>query len=273
MRILRKVWQRSIDPVFYRKRFRDFIRRFRRFDDQPKVRSIEPLGSLKRAVVFVAHPDDETFCSGLICHLVETGVEVHVLCLTRGEGGPTGGATRAELGRVREEEMRRACAILGVARIEFLDHVDPVAGEFRVFAPDVSAADLAAQVRPFLKEADLLISHGSSGEYWHPAHLLVHRASRMALVGSDDTTWLTFLARNPIHPIPRLVNGDDPVYLDLEVDDRGQVRWEALSCHASQLSLFAKFAGGTSAEDFVEKTERETYCLQHSRATDPETVR
>lgn len=263
MRVLRKIWSRLFDPVFYRKRLRVAMRCCRSFDDEPKSCSIDALGPLGKATVFVAHPDDETFCSGLICRLVDAGVEVHALCLTRGEGGPTGGGLRADLGRIREGEMRKACAVLGISQVHFLDHVDPVAGEFRVYAPAVSPRALAEQIAPYLQGSDLLISHGSSGEYWHPAHLLVHAAAKIATT-REDLEWLTFLARHPDHPIQRLVNQDDPIFLCLDVSDLRERRWAALSEHVSQHGLFARMAKGT-AEDFISKTTFEAFCLVRDR--------
>lgn len=268
MQVLRKIWQRLGDPVFYRKKWRDFRRSRKSFDDQPKARSVEELGKCDQVVAVVAHPDDETFCSGLLCELIGKGATVRVLCLTRGEGGPTGGVTREELGRVREEEMRRSCEALGVEAVEFLDHLDPMAKGFRVYAPDVSAADLSSQILPWLEDADLVISHGSSGEYWHPGHLLIHRATALAMRHCPQASWISFLARHPNHPMPRLLNLDDPAFLALDVSGLEEPRWKALSCHASQLGLFAKFAGG-NAEDFIKKTGVETYCLQRP-ATVPE---
>jgi LmbE family N-acetylglucosaminyl deacetylase len=261
MQLLRKIWQRAGDPVFYRKRFRDLARRFRTFEDRPRITSLEELGETRRVVLFVAHPDDETFCSGLICGLVDRGSEITVLCLTRGEGGPTGGGTREELGQVREREMREACDHLGIAELVFLDHVDPVADGFRVFAPAVSPEALAEQISPRLDSADLVISHGSGGEYWHPAHLLVHEAAAIAMARRSETPWLTFLARDPRHALSRLVNWDDPVHLRLDVAEMAERRWEALSRHQSQLGLFGRFADGEPRE-FIEKTPSESYSLR-----------
>jgi LmbE family N-acetylglucosaminyl deacetylase len=148
-----------------------------------------------------------------------------------------------------------------VKRVEFLGHIDPVAKGYRVFAPAVSAEDLARQIQPEVEKANLVISHGSSGEYWHPAHLLVFAAAERALKECQDSGWLTFLARQPDHPIPRLVNLDDPVFLSLDVRRHREKRWDALSSHTSQLGLFAKFAGGRP-EDCVDLVTTENYCLR-----------
>lgn len=258
MQILKKIWQRITDPVFFRKRFRQVMGCCGKAEEVSEYRTTEVLGDFRHLVVVVAHPDDETFCSGLICRLVSAGKIVDLLCLTRGEGGPKGECSRRDLGKVREAEMVEACKVLGIRELVFLDHVDPVAREHKVFAPDVSVAALANQIEPYLANADYVVTHGSSGEYWHPAHLLVHEAVGIAVA---DRPWMTFLAAREDHPIPKLVNLDDPAHLVLDVSGKKTIRRKALSCHESQASLFRRFAGGSLA-DFVAKTSIESYCVR-----------
>lgn len=263
MKLLRKISQRLSDPVFYRKRTRQFLRGFRHFDDEVSQR-LGSLSGVTSAVVVVAHPDDEVFCSGLLCELGLTGASRRILCLTKGEGGPRGEHPREALGRVRAEEMRRACEVLGIDELIFLGHIDPEGKGYRVFAPEVSPDDLAAQIRPHLRGADLVISHGSGGEYWHPAHLLVHQAVKLALQDEsllDGPTWISFSARQPDHPLPELVNWDDEAFLILDASRHERLRLRALDCHRTQLGLFSKFARGEHA-DFIRLTSVEAYSLQ-----------
>lgn len=264
MKLLRKICERLTDPVFYRKRTRLFLRGFRSFEDGAHSRSLAQLGEVGLAVVVVAHPDDEVFCSGLICELKRQGVRVRVLCLTKGEGGPAGDHPREALGRIRADEMKASCDVLGVDELVFLGHIDPVGRGFKVFAPEVSAADLASQILPHFDRADLAVSHGSSGEYWHPAHLLVFEAVGEAVsrLGGGAPTWLTFAARQADHPLPELINWDDPAFLTLEGQRHEKTRLRALDCHRTQLGLFSKFASGDHA-DFIRLTSREAYALQH----------
>lgn len=240
------------------------LRLFRSFDDEPATRCLDGFDDFQKVAVAVAHPDDEVFCSGLICGLKDLGVFVRVVCLTRGEGGPDGGHTREELGRVREAEMRQSCAALGVDEIVFLDHIDPLAEGYRVYAPDISVEELAEQLRPHFSDCDLVVTHGSSGEYWHPAHLLVHDAACLVMEsnGEDEPGLLTFLARNDDHPIPKLVNKDDEPFLQIDVSEHGEKRLRALESHESQLELFGRFAEGGPA-DFIRKTSVETYALKN----------
>ena len=80
-----------------------------------------------KALVTVAHPDDETFGTGsVIAGLVAGGAHVTVCCATRGEEGeaPGGLAEGADLGEVREAELRAAGAVLGVHEFVLLDFRD-----------------------------------------------------------------------------------------------------------------------------------------------------
>jgi LmbE family N-acetylglucosaminyl deacetylase len=261
MSLPHKIRQRLTDPVFYQKKSRDLLRPLRRFADQPKYDSLDcgPFSEIKKVLLVVAHPDDEVFCSGLLIQLIERGCEVNVACLTKGEGGPTGkSATREELGKIREQEMRESCRILGVKELTFLGHIDPVAKGYRVFAPAISSRDLAKQLSPLMKGVDLLISHGSDGEYWHAAHLLVFSAARQV---RGTALWLTMLARQPEHPMPELVNWDDEADLSLDVSGQSDKRLEVIECHRSQLALFERFCGGSHV-DFIRKTNRENYSLK-----------
>ena len=267
MSLNHKIRQRLSDPVFYEKRFRDFVRPFRKFRDNPKYTSLadSPVSNADTALLVIAHPDDEVFCSGLLLQLVESGCEIIVACVTRGEGGPTGnGVTREKLGEIREKEMRASCEKLGIHELRFMGHIDPVAKGYRVFAPDVSAKQLAEQLRPFLTGVDLVISHGSNGEYWHAAHLLVHKAVRIGLSDLHQNEkrlcWLTMLARQPDHAIPKMINWDDEADISLDVSALHEKRLSAFECHATQLKLFEKFARGTHI-DFITKTARENYRL------------
>jgi LmbE family N-acetylglucosaminyl deacetylase len=74
-----------------------------------------------RLQVVVAHPDDETFgCGSLLLHAAASGATTAVCCATRGEAGGDG----ADLGAIRERELREAAAVLGVDRVDLLDFAD-----------------------------------------------------------------------------------------------------------------------------------------------------
>jgi LmbE family N-acetylglucosaminyl deacetylase len=123
-----------------------------------------------------AHPDDEVFCAGgTLAKYVAAGAEALVVSATRGEGGQIRDstiATRATLGAVREQELRNACAALGVQRVEFFDHVDGTLA-------DVGRVTLAAEVSAVLDDfaPDVVITFGPDGAYGHPDHVTIGDAT------------------------------------------------------------------------------------------------
>lgn len=254
----RKLSQRLTDPLFYRKRVRQLLRPL--FPPRrPRPVSLDRLLAREGPwLMVIAHPDDELFASGLLCELSERGRELHILCLTKGEGGVTGGGSREELGRVREGELRNSAAALGASSVSFLGHLDPLGQEHRTFAPEVPVSELADQIGEHLEihRPAVLITHGSGGEYWHPAHLLVREAVLQAAGG--DRHLLTIHAWQKDHPLPGLLNRDDPADLVLDAAEHREQRLAAFRAHRSQVSYFAERGGG-SLEGFVDRTAKEAY--------------
>ncbi len=73
-----------------------------------------------------AHPDDpEVSCGGSLSRWARAGSAVHVVIATRGDKGSTDGAVDAEaLTRRRADEVSAAAAVLGLASVEQLGHLD-----------------------------------------------------------------------------------------------------------------------------------------------------
>ncbi|MCS6883691.1 MAG: PIG-L family deacetylase, partial [Chloroflexaceae bacterium] len=136
----------------------------------------------------VAHPDDETIlCGGTLALLSARGVAVHVVCLTRGEGGELGEpplTTREQLGAVREQELVCAVQALGGKSLTFLGYIDPPIGpDGTLSAPEHNPVMLAGQIVNCIQQfrPDVVLTHGSNGEYGHPAHVLMHAMTRAAV--------------------------------------------------------------------------------------------
>ncbi|HBX68629.1 MAG TPA: hypothetical protein DEH25_04410 [Chloroflexi bacterium] len=200
-------------------------------------------------LTIIAHPDDETMLSGgALALLARTNAKVHYLCATRGEGGEMGEpplCDRTELGLVREREMRCAVQSLGGAGVEFLDYIDPLVGENDELHPYTDDFEgLIARLKAHIQKLNpvAIITHGSSGEYGHPAHLLTHRAARttLELMGDSAPVLYTFSAAFPAHPRPRLTNQDDPAHLVLDITPALQQKTEAALCHKTQNALFVR---------------------------------
>jgi LmbE family N-acetylglucosaminyl deacetylase len=195
----------------------------------------------------VAHPDDETvFAGGTLALLASRGAEAGILCCTRGEGGEAGEpplCSRAELGAVREAELRCAARALRCAFVEFLPFRDPDVG------PDDSLfpfADSSQTVIPWIQKVmearrpDAVITHGSSGEYGHPAHLLAHQSCLAAASLAAVPCVYTFGADFPAHPRKRSANRNDPADFIVEIDPVFERKLAALECHRTQHALFVR---------------------------------
>src|ERR1700761_8744258 len=97
----------------------------------------------------VAHPDDECYAfGGALALYSDRGVETYVVCLTDGQAATNRGdtATGEELGRMRREEFRDSCAVLGVTRYELLDYHD---GQLEFVNLPVAAGRIVERMRSF----------------------------------------------------------------------------------------------------------------------------
>src|SRR6185369_8202881 len=197
----------------------------------------------------VAHPDDETIlCGGTLALLAARGVAVHVVSLTRGEGGEMGEPAltdRAGLGQIRESEMVCAVGKLGGKSLTFLGYVDPTVGpNDELNAPEHDLAMLSGQIIASLKQtsAAVLLTHGTNGEYGHPAHKLMHQAALIAAASLGEAAPLvySFAASYEKHPYPRLANADDPADVVVDVSAYMDKKLAAALCHATQNALFVR---------------------------------
>lgn len=133
----------------------------------------------KRILVVLAHPDDETFIfGGTLAKYGARGAQITLVCATKGEMGRRLGippvATRESLPVLREQELREACAALGIEDLRFLglrdktlDYYDP--------------GELAAMIIPIMRElqpAVVITFHEQLGG--HPDHCAIGRAATLA---------------------------------------------------------------------------------------------
>lgn len=117
--------------------------------DDASTAQLAPLRDqdFKRVLVVVAHPDDAEYgTSAAVSMWTERGVEVGYVLATAGEAGMQRPPEEAR--RIRAQEQRDACEIVGVEHLRILDFPDglveygvelrrAIAGEIRAFQPDV----------------------------------------------------------------------------------------------------------------------------------------
>lgn len=129
-------------------------------------------GRFSRVLAVFAHPDDEVMVAGTLAKLHAAGAETHLLYLTHGEDGPTGGlASRQDLGAVRAAEVEQVGRVLQVDSVELLDFPDR-------YLNDVPQAELTAAVMQRINQLrpDTLICFDHQiGLYGNPDHACAGR--------------------------------------------------------------------------------------------------
>lgn len=204
-----------------------------------------------KVLAFFAHPDDETMLAGgTLALLAQDGVRVDYLCATRGEGGERGEphlCMPGELGEIRQKETECAVRVLGGNGVTFLDYVDPIVGQGDELYPYTDdLVTLIDQVHTYIKrlQPDAILTHGSNGEYGHPAHILTHKVARMAIqaVSRSTPNLYTVSANYPGHPKPRIANQDDPAHIVVDIKPVLDIKIKAALCHRTQNALFVRRA-------------------------------
>jgi N-acetyl-1-D-myo-inositol-2-amino-2-deoxy-alpha-D-glucopyranoside deacetylase len=145
-----------------------------------------------------AHPDDEAFGIGgtMARYGADPEVRVVLVCATRGEAGEISDpklATPERLGEAREQELRCACSLFGVAALHFLGYRDsgmagtPENQDPRALAmadADQAVGRIVALIRR--ERPHVVVTHDETGGYGHPDHVAVHRHTKAAFAAAGD---------------------------------------------------------------------------------------
>jgi LmbE family N-acetylglucosaminyl deacetylase len=224
----------------------------------------------------LAHPDDEIFCADLLARLTDEGRSVHLACWTRGEGGRHYGdpprATEATLGAVREQEMRASAEVLGADGVAFLDYADRPSTDDGHRPPEHDTVQLADDLRALIEAhaPALVLTHGSSGEYGHPAHRLLHERTVAAIDKMEPQPALySFSAYHPSGPEDGPINRWDWAELRLETVPDDRAKAQALLCHRTQWTAFVGAQDTVddyhaALVDHVALLPAETYCCHRT---------
>jgi LmbE family N-acetylglucosaminyl deacetylase len=214
-------------------------------------------------LVISAHPDDETlFCGGTLARYAQQGHAIYILETTRGEGGEVGEpplTTRENLAAFREQEVRKAARLLGARDIFFLPFIDPymeINGIARRI--DIPLTEFAAAIEKYVRQIDpdLIITHGSNGEYGHPQHIYTHQATRLALGnGHTQTALMSWSAWHAPSKRERVLNPDDEADIVTDISPWHDIKVAAALCHKTQHAMFLRNSGAPSVADMVWKTE------------------
>jgi LmbE family N-acetylglucosaminyl deacetylase len=184
----------------------------------------------------LAHPDDESFAmGGTLARYAAAGAVVRLIYATRGEAGIPDLSPEAA-GQVRQAELGRAAAALGVRDVRFLGYQD---GTLAQGEPAVAIERLVAILEELRPRA--VITFGPDGISGHPDHVTVGAWVTAAFDRAGAAGWgarLFYIAPSEatqqgcgVPPAPQAVGG--PVAF-VDVGPYLATKVRAAQCHASQ---------------------------------------
>ncbi|WP_027892863.1 PIG-L deacetylase family protein [Calidithermus chliarophilus] len=221
----------------------------------------------KTLLAVYAHPDDEGFSGGALAHYAAKGYRVVLACATRGEAGQVKDASLGQvkdLGALREQELRKACEILGIEPPVFLGFHDSgrkerVQQDNPLALMNAGWLEVEARVREVIArvEPQVILTFDPHGGYGHVDHLVVQRATTAAFFSSShlpNPPQRLFYGVLPLASLERMrqserfanllgendpkVFGVDPrlVAVRLNVEPYLERKWQANRAHVSQFA-------------------------------------
>jgi len=223
----------------------------------------------------LAHPDDESLgFGGTLAKYAAEGIETSVVTATRGRKGryrghrdPPQHPGPDALGRIREAELRRAAATLGVGDLAVLDYQD---GALDQAPPREIIARLAGHLRH--RRPHVVATFAPDGAYGHPDHIAISQFTTAAVAAAADAsvTAPAPFAEAPAHAVSKLyylawpqsiwsayteavgrltstVDGverlatpwpDWAVTTVIDTRAHWETAWRAVSCHESQVAAY-----------------------------------
>jgi LmbE family N-acetylglucosaminyl deacetylase len=199
-----------------------------------------------RFMVIVAHPDDADFGpAATASSWIDAGSVGRLVCCTSGDqGGEDADLDPLELAATREEEQRRAAAVVGYDDVRFLHQPDGA------LANELPLRELLVrEIREF--RPDAVFAHDPEVLFYRGAGVN-HTDHRAAGIAAVDAVYPA--ARNPMafpnlvraglapHRVRRLYlfwPGEGTAWVDVGATIERKI--EALRCHSSQLTVDAPF--------------------------------
>jgi len=140
-------------------------------------------------LVVLAHPDDESFpMGGTLAKYAAQGVQVTLVCATRGEAGIPE-LTADATAQIRTQELQAAAAALGLAGVRFLGYLDG-------HLADADPATIVGQLADIMTatQPQAIITFGPDGISGHPDHQAIHRFTTAAFDQAGLPARLYYLA-------------------------------------------------------------------------------
>jgi LmbE family N-acetylglucosaminyl deacetylase len=197
----------------------------------------------KSAMAIHAHPDDQEFTiAGTLAKWARAGCEIVTVLITSGDAGSNekteAHMTRQELARIREDEQRRACAVLGVQHVEFLHYADGV------LQPTIELRrDLTRLIRKYKPEVvvtgDPTVRFYGNSYMNHPDHRVAADVALDAVFPSAGTKFIFPELRDEgyePHEVKKVfIHGSEKPETFVDINPVIDVKIAALKEHHSQI--------------------------------------
>jgi len=223
-----------------------------------------------KLMAVLAHPDDESLgFGGTLARYSSEDVETYLVTATRGERGrffsPDREAEPAEVGRVREAELRTAAAVLGIREVSILGYPD---GAVDQIDPATAIAEIVQHIRRV--RPHVVVTFGPDGAYGHPDHIAVsqfttaaimcaanaeydvslgaaHRVAKLYNLAWRKAKWEAY--QTAFRKLTSMVDGtarqanpwpDWAVTTEVDTSAYWPVVWKAVCCHQTQMSIYER---------------------------------
>ncbi len=261
--------------------------------------------SKKTLLAIFAHPDDEVFGNGgTLTRYAKEGVDVYLICSTRGESGKITDPSidpNVDKGVLREQELKDACAAMGINPPILLDYQDSGRQDRVQHGNDKALMNVDEFVieQELLKhiariKPDVILGFDPHGIYGHIDHVKMHRATIAAFWSADSVMTpapkrLFFsaissermLKMQEARPQSPLASLDAGIYgvaeasfaAIMDISAFAAEKEAAIKAHRSQVGPQSSFANATQEvkdEAWQEMFGRETFTLGGLRGSFPE---
>jgi len=193
----------------------------------------------KTIMVFCAHPDDDTMCSGTLAKLTQNGNSVLMVFYTNGNKGSHDLTMTSErLAAIRKEEEEAACKVVGIPpeNIIWLGYDD---GELEYADKRALAGKVARLIRLYRPDAVFCFDPGRQYEQWHKTD---HRTAAFSTVdGARSAAYHLYFPEHLLYEGLQPFAVDDFFYFDsqepnyeVDISDVVELKILNLSKHTSQ---------------------------------------
>ncbi len=226
----------------------------------------------------LAHPDDESLgVGGTLAKYASEGVATSLVTATRGQRGrfrghrePPEHPGAEALARIREAELERAAATLGISDVTLLDYWDQDLDKADAPAIVAEIAGHLRRVRP-----QVVVTFPPDGAYGHPDHIAIsqfttaavvaaaspdietpvapaarpHAVSKLYYIAWPQATWDAYEAA--FRQLVSMVDGvarqsmpwpDWAITTTIDTRAHWETVWRAVQCHGSQVTAYERLA-------------------------------